>query len=67
MQEAAVYLRHELEAHALAYKAIKALPGTPPTSLIPIFSTSFAILAVCRLHGDLSPRSTGQISISFCV
>ncbi|CAL5224317.1 g6984 [Coccomyxa viridis] len=26
-REAAVYLRHELEAHALAYKAIKALPG----------------------------------------
>jgi hypothetical protein len=27
LQEAAIYLRHELEAHALAYKAIKALPG----------------------------------------
>ena len=30
VQEAGIYLRHELEAHALAYKAIKALPGTPP-------------------------------------
>lgn len=29
VQEAAIYLRHELEAHALAYKAIKALPGAP--------------------------------------
>ena len=32
VQEAAIYLRHELEAHALAYKAIKALPGAALTS-----------------------------------
>ena len=35
LQEAGIYLRHELEAHALAYKAIKALPGGAHAHLLP--------------------------------
>ena len=34
-QEAGIYLRHELEAHALAYKAIKALPGKADAIILP--------------------------------
>ncbi len=66
VQEAAVYLRHELEAHALAYKAIKALPGIPLLSPLPSHGR-FSVLPdvpCLRLgHGacNNAPVSTSQM------
>ena len=53
MQEAAIYLRHELEAHALAYKAIKALPGALPKPHDSSDSRCCALSAVNCWYGHL--------------
>ena len=59
-----MYLRHELEAHALAYKAIKALPGASSRVLL-----SLAV-AVHQCHSCLLPTlalmSPASISASAC-
>lgn len=50
-QEAGLYLRNELRAHAAAYKAIKALPGEKYCYLL-AGACYCACAYVCLLHSQ---------------